>query len=193
MNVTEIKVDRWKARDAVRAYRDSVIARHGAEYEAIRKTYVAIARGKRVIDLLATMKAAGVDAQQRPKLAIARADTRFVRFDRRWEGNFFLSSRERGNFPRPHRSRTAGRLSTWLPLDAPRATDRTLTAIVPIIPPEFLPEPKDLAKYHILWEADWEAAPVDPFLLKRIHGYLYVIVAQWDLTEVERAVIGART
>jgi hypothetical protein len=47
----------------------------------------------------------------------------------------------------------------------------------------------ELSNYHILWEADWEDAPVDPILLKQIDGNFFAVIAQWDLTNVERMVL----
>jgi hypothetical protein len=47
-------------------------------------------------------------------------------------------------------------------------------------------------RYWILWEAEWEQrAPVDPLLLRRIHGGLFAVVAQWALSPVERVVLEA--
>ena len=63
-----------------------------------------------------------------------------------------------------------------------------ITAIVPLVPPRL--RPKDLSKYYILWEAEWDPlAPVDPFLLKRLTNRFFAVVAEWDLTPLERAVI----
>lgn len=45
----------------------------------------------------------------------------------------------------------------------------------------------------ILWEAEWQAVPPkDPALLRHLGGDLYAVVAVWDLTELERAVLGGR-
>jgi hypothetical protein len=47
----------------------------------------------------------------------------------------------------------------------------------------------------VLWEADWKVHPVppgDPALLKHIGGDLYAVVAVWDLTPLEQAVLAAR-
>ena len=64
--------------------------------------------------------------------------------------------------------------------------------MVPLIPPRFRPSNNDLHRYHILWDVQgaWEAEPPkDPFLLSRIHGDLFAVLAVWDLTELERAVL----
>ena len=65
--------------------------------------------------------------------------------------------------------------------------------MVPIVPPQLRPH-WGLHNYHILWEADWQKVPPrDPALLERIGGDLYAVLAVWDLTELERAVLAMRT
>lgn len=66
-------------------------------------------------------------------------------------------------------------------------------AVVPLIPPHLRPAKTALDKFHILWEADWKRTPPrDPMLLKRVSGQLFAVVATWDLTEMERTVLGQR-
>ena len=50
--------------------------------------------------------------------------------------------------------------------------------------------------WHILWEVtEWSStpqsgpAPYDPLLLKHLGGQLYAVLAEWDLTPLERAVM----
>jgi hypothetical protein len=85
-------------------------------------------------------------------------------------------------------------------------------AVVPPVPPHLRPMhtkgfaagsqwrqvrvQSDLSRYHVLWEAEWEldrtVPPGDPALLKHLGGTLYAVVAQWDLTPVEAAVLAGR-
>lgn len=75
----------------------------------------------------------------------------------------------------------------------------TWTAIVPNVPPEHRPPRRHrlhgmtgdpLAYCHIVWEAEWSnVAPRDPALIRRIGGDLWELIATWDLTDLERAVI----
>lgn len=61
----------------------------------------------------------------------------------------------------------------------------TLRSAVPHIPPSIRPE-FALSNYHILFEVkEWAVYPVDPFLLRRISGMLFVVEAEWELTELE--------
>lgn len=65
---------------------------------------------------------------------------------------------------------------------------------VPPIPFHLRPN-GDAAKYLILWEVEeWKEfraarAPGDPFLLERIAHPIYVVVAQWDLSELEKRIL----
>jgi hypothetical protein len=66
------------------------------------------------------------------------------------------------------------------------------TANVPIIPAKHLPKNK-LDKYFILWEVKkWGriAEPKrDPLLLKRLTKNLFVVIASWNLTELESKIL----
>ena len=65
-------------------------------------------------------------------------------------------------------------------------------ARVPMVPAGLRPA-HALSNYFTLWEATWSRiAPKDPALLKDIGDGLYIVLAVWDLTELERAVIGLR-
>lgn len=79
-------------------------------------------------------------------------------------------------------------------LDEPEfaLTDTRLRAIVPTIPPALRPA-HALRNYHVLWEAEWAQgaaiAPGDPALLKHVGGDLWALLAVWDLSPLERAVL----
>lgn len=66
------------------------------------------------------------------------------------------------------------------------------TTLVPLTPPAHRPRrPRRMSSCHVLWEVeDWSATPPrDPALLRHIRGDLWVVLAVWDLTELERAVL----
>lgn len=124
-----------------------------------------------------------------PKLAVCRAHIPqcYVSVDE--SGRIEYAEVERPHHRARHTVRrmaegTLPRAGGWIP--------RRASAMVPIIPPELRP-PHALSNYHILWEADWRPEPpVDPALLKHIGGDLYAVLATWNLTEVERAVLFGR-
>lgn len=64
---------------------------------------------------------------------------------------------------------------------------------MPTIPPKLRPKRGQLGLYHLLFEAEWGLdpdPPVDPALVRHLGGDLYAVLAVWDLTDVERAVLG---
>jgi hypothetical protein len=79
------------------------------------------------------------------------------------------------------------------PRTGPQGYDtRDRPALVPIVPPNLRPD-RALSRYVILFEAEWRPVPpVDPLLLRHLHGALYVVLAAWDLTPIERAVLAGR-
>jgi len=66
-------------------------------------------------------------------------------------------------------------------------------ALVPT-PPLNLRRARGLANYHVLWDAEWtRIAPSDPFLLRRIgRADMWLVVAMWELTPVEKAALATR-
>ncbi|QDT95528.1 hypothetical protein [Gimesia aquarii] len=192
MEVTTIEEKHLIARQKYAEYMKAVKERHCIEYEALKNAYRELSKGNQVIDIVATMQNAGVDHLERPKLAIVRADAKLCWF--RWT----TTKREAG-FKKPIFSSN----SDWHPAKSrcvvlPRNTFPTdndqqwrrevLRAVVPSIPPSLRPGAK-LSNYHILWEAEWETIPVDPMLLKHLGKNLYVVLAAWDLTPLEQAVL----
>lgn len=81
-----------------------------------------------------------------------------------------------------------------------RATkDITGFAMVPMVPPDVREKAiGGLKHYWTLWEVEkWHdrhptEPPVDPLLLKHVGGSLYAVIAEWDLTELEQAVMRQR-
>ena len=147
--------------------------------------------GNQVIDIVATMQNAGVDHLQRPRLAIVRADAKLCWFRcthmaRNWGAGRRPIFSASDNW-HPPKSQSVVLPRNTFRIDNDHQT-KTLRAVVPTIPPALMPA-SNLANYHILWEAEWEAIPVDPMLLKHLGKSLYVVLAQWDLTPLEQAVL----
>lgn len=165
--------------------------RVAAEDEALMAGYRLIASGKPVISLAATIGAGGYDAAGYPRVAIARADQ--VHVEVRFSGDdasfepVMWGQRAASKFftvPMPH----------WEP-PAPGAFRERMVADVPRVPAWLRPA-GDLSRYATLFEASWRRPAVnrrrigDPALLRPLGGDLYAVVAVWDLTPLERAVLG---
>lgn len=172
-----------KVRDKYHEYLKAVKERHSAEYVALKNAYRELCRGKQVIDLVEAIRGGGFDQLGRPRLACIQANAKLCWF--RAERGRLIFNQENWLW-RVYKAK-----SVTIPrvgFGDVRMTDQTLRAVVPSVPPSLLPA-GDLSKYHILWEAEWETMPVDPILLKHLGGFLYVVLAQWDLTPVERAAL----
>jgi hypothetical protein len=166
------------------------------EDQMLLKAYRELARGNRILDIDKTIDAAGLNKDRLPKLAVCRADA-----ERCWVNtgqNPVVNFQSKRYARSKHEFVSLKMPSKFAELDDNRWRQSNnypalwnVTALVPTIPPTFRPE--NLADYHILWEAEWEKkAPVDPILLKHIDGRFYTVVAQWDLTPLERSVLETR-
>lgn len=198
MNVQSLQVDYYDARKAYQAYRQAIKEGRATKDDvALARGYQALLRGKKVIDIGLAIAKGGVDAQFRPKLAVARADWPTV-FARRDDDGRYRFSSKGDNWGRP----PAGVVRVRIP-DMPRMVgeyphNRVVgegQAQVPTIPPQFRPK-GNLADYHLLFEAVWKRVPpVDPMLLRQLGAAdspLFVVLAAWDLTPLEQAVLRAR-
>lgn len=190
MNVEKIKIDRATAREHYRRYKEHVHWSAPMDDE-IRRTYQLIAQGRVVIRAIESIKAAGLGDDTFPRLAIVRADAAHCFLDIKEDGAAIFSMSNSWRTQHHKRRRIVMPSGTFPAME--RGWRRTAAkAIVPLIPLNLRPK-RGLANYHILWEADWKAIPRDPMLLRRIgKGDLWLVVAAWDLTEVERAVLASR-
>lgn len=195
MNVQTLQMDKYDAaahwhtyRKSVRAARELRAKSHRAkltqierEEDDLRAAYRAMALGQRVIVLPSAIRATGFNELGLPKLAVARAT---------WEWCRYESGTNTMTF-RPDDWRSKAKMEFLCPLPDAARHKHNFRALVPPVPPQFRPE--RLENYHILWEAEWaKCPPLDPILLKQISATVYLVVAQWDLTPVERAVLEGR-
>lgn len=196
MEAVNIEMD---AAEAMRLYKAYQRDRH---FETpidreIKRTYREIAKGNTVIKALESIVAAGAHEDGTPKLGLVRADQNRCILRRGYDGNFSLSAPGYENKSRPagdmHFAFPQGSLPAMKDQTHPTGWWSAREAIVPIIPLHLRPR-TGLDTYHILWEAEWNrTVPIDPFLLRRLgKGDLWLVVAAWDLTEVERAALQSR-
>ena len=199
LDTLEMPVEEAKARLA--EYEEIVHTERTAEDAAIAAGYRAAARGLPVIELSRVMAAGGWFPSGLPRLAVARADAAEVHVEvtTRWGRDDQLAdvvfsdddtSRNRGALVGKHSVRV-GRIPGRDPVSA-AWHGRT---IVPLIPPRHRPRRHRIRGFHILFEVEaWRPVPSrDPALLRHIRGDLWAVVATWDLTPLEMAVLGARS
>ena len=203
METSHIEIDRGKARELYREYRRHAHYQQPIDAECMR-AYQLLAQGRLVIQALESIKRAGVKTEGVdigfPKLALCRADavgcTVRMTHDgsatmhasdtdprsRGWrQGGGTIQSRNCFVFP-------AGTFSA-----PPRDQRWRGEALVPV-PPIHLRPRRALANYHVLWQAEWSRiVPDDPYLLRRIgRADMWLVVAMWELTPVERAALATR-
>jgi len=203
MNVQTLQIDRATAAQAFREYREAV--RHGRtstrdvwkkEDSALMRAYKHLAAGHRVLDLHVAMKSASVrrfdDCEiLLPAIALAPSDAAKCHLDMKRDGSAVFSD---DKWSRAVRRRVTVPAETFPRWDhkQPWAVNEH-TTLVPIVPPLLRPK-FDLANYWTLFEVtSWKPEPaVDPMLLKPLGGALYAVLATWELSAIERAVLRGR-
>jgi hypothetical protein len=176
------------ARDLWRAYQKHRHYSTPIDRE-VMSAYQKLAQGKLVIKALESITSAGANDQGLPKLAIARADAKVMRLTRHHDGSAIMSTGSG-----VARRNTLSTIRFEFPKGSfPGGGWKNAEAVVPHAPLHLRPK-RALQNYHVMFEAEWtKAPPVDPFLLRRLgQGDLWLVLAMWDLTEVERAALAAR-
>ena len=188
MNVPTISMPKYEARARIEKYlkaqRDGVVFTRSDKAELLM--YRRLARGHSILNLWDALRVGGLDDQNRPRLAISRADAAHC-FGSTWMSGFIYTRRQ--NAYAACHGGTVIPPAVW---DFSRLHHNwwTLRATVPNIPISIRPR-KRLDHYWILFEAAWSDVTRDPILLRRIlpGKPLFAVLAAWDLTEVERAAL----
>jgi hypothetical protein len=182
MKVERLKMDQEKARELWRKYQAHLAGQTKADQE-IAAVYKRLAQGRTVIRALESIRSAGVTEEGYPRLAIARADEKQI-------GVRLAPNKTEWEFTPGYPIRSRSRVLTVT--DVPPGKDYArILSDVPLIPIHLRPK-HNLAGYHVLFEADWREYPIDPYLLRRFGADAWLVVAAWDLTTVERAVMANR-
>jgi hypothetical protein len=200
MTIDTITMDPAAAKQAYREYQAAVRgdragerARWRAEDLALMTAYKQLAKGRAVLDVGAAMRSAGLREDGYPRLAICAAHLSRCYCHMGYSGEVTFS----GSWTQRWRERSPKAERVELPVAtfATPASKRgeTVSTLVPIIPPALRPKFK-LEGFHMLWEVEsWTLEPPrDPLLLRHLGGQLYAVLAVWDLTPLERAVLGGR-
>lgn len=207
METSLIEMSREEAKEKLKSYRKAlgrmtakrISAEVKAQYEAVIDGYKALAKGTPVLDLETVMRECGFDEKGRPKLAICRADRKQVHF--LWDDantaifaphpNLYTKTQRQVNVSvdRPASAFQQQSKDGW------RYYHRGW-AVVPMVPADARPKTGAEPDWYILWEVEkWADQRIgakpdrDPYLLKHIGGSLYAVLAEWDLTELERSIM----
>jgi hypothetical protein len=203
MNVNTLIVSAEQAQAKLKQYERIQKQRRTVEDEALHSLYAAVSKGARCLNIAEAFKQTGVNEQHQPKLAIARADWKTVHCFR--NPGAFTNTVAFG--PQPlfnprainHNIRLPSNTYNWpmtvnpMGYSYPAVKWNQLRTAVPHIPPAVRPR-IGLHNFHVLFEVkQWEAYNVDPFLLRHIGGFLFVVMAEWELTELEASLLGSLT
>lgn len=185
MNIQSLAVSQIQARELWRKYQ-AHRAYQQPHDEEIAAIYKRIAQGRTIIRAFDAIRNAGVDDLGYPKLAIARADMAECHFHG-FRGEVVFTP-SRNYWTRSNASRSKNIRIDWPDYQQYKQA----VSPVPLIPVHLRPK-RGLQNYHVLFEAEWKGYPVDPYLLRRLgDSDFWLLVAAWELTSVERAVMVSR-
>lgn len=194
MNLATIEIPVDEAKERLAEYEAAVRQDRNAEDEAIAAGYRAAARGLPIIRLSQAIADGGWFDDGLPRIAVVRADAQqcWVRVNH-WQAPeqvLFSATPDADN-----RGALVGRHTVRVPVKSPARHWTRGRTVVPVVPPRFRPRPARLRRCHTLWEVEsWTPEPPkDPALLRHIRGDLWAVLAVWDLTELERAVLAQRS
>jgi len=194
-NTPTIKIDKEKAKEIYKDYLEAVKTRKEKYLEDLKKVYYHLSKGGRILDIYEVFKTSGVNEEGEPKLGIIRADAKKCVFHKQSLGSGRFSEnidwRDQEIPARFDVQLPSNTFPEWKGNKELEIIRRNIQTKTPICPPHLLPNGK-LDNYYILFEVEeWNEMmkAKDPFLLKRINANAFLILAEWDLTEVEQAVI----
>lgn len=180
MDVTTISVPREYALNKLEEYSHIQSEKRLQEDTELRRMWK-WAADYPLINVAQVLKEQGVRENGHPKLALAKADWETCHFSR-WDNDYSSSARYHSK-----------KYAIELPINTYSYPDVLgwfrLQISVPHIPPHLRPD-DDLSHYHILFEVEkWTEYPADPFLLRQISGWVFAVIGEWDLTELERSIL----
>lgn len=203
MDVEAMEIPKEQAQEEYEAYKEALKTHKDQYISDMKALYGHMRHGRAVLDIYKAFEDAGVNEKNEPKLAICRADSKMCFCTSYKEGRVtFLHDR---GFPSADQWRRGHWKVSKSDVSLPNGTlkhenwkdrwEMNLQTLVPTIPARFLNVLRtSLQNYFVLWEVEeWKRVPPrDPMLLKRITPNMFVVLATWDLTELERAVIKGR-
>lgn len=168
------------------------------EFREFKQIYHQLSKGKAVLDLFETIKKVGVNADGEPRIAIAPANAPACWFRKieQTQGRF-QSSESLWRYSTPESIQVPkGTFPSWKRTENNDIIRSLIKAPRPSIPPEVSAKVGVSLRYpyYVLWEVEkWEPEPPrDPLLLRRVSNNIFVLIAKWNLTKLERAVMRGR-
>jgi hypothetical protein len=217
MEIEQLAISKQKAEKEYQTYKEELQLSKTQFNLDMKALYAHMRHGGKVIDVWESMKLAGLNKDGDPRLAIVRADSSKVRFQRRInqryttlngqtgyldlinEGGAFYFQKKNGKWSPNWEIDVKipnGFFPEWPKKQDGQYIKRQVETVTPIIPARLMNPLRShkLKNYYILWEVDeWKLIPPkDPMLLKKVTPNMFLILAHWDLSPLERAVIRGR-
>jgi len=192
-------------KDLKQLFKTNRLTKDNKIYMDLKRVYGHMTHGGKVIDIYKAFKDTGLK-NGNPKIAICPANAKKCYLTKDTNGSAVFSGKlERWPTMVARKYlkeiQVPAETFNWInkqggkPRYRSDILDQYVNTIAPLIPPHILIEKVkyNLKNYHILWEVEaWKPEPPrDPILLKQITPNLFGILATWDLTEIERAIIKA--
>mgnify|MGYP001613822369 CR=1 FL=1 len=187
MKVQTISMPKEKAQKAWAEYSQTLKERKDQYIKDTTKALSFLRRGKKILDITELLKNIPLK-NGLPAIAIAPAylEVLYLNHYCKGEGRFCKDSNRWWNI-------YTFKLEEFTRKD--NNDYRIYSTLVPCIPPKYLPKGNlKTGGYYLLWEVEsWKKEPPkDPILLKRISKNLFAILASWNLSPLERAVLNGR-
>lgn len=200
MDLATITIPPEEAMAKLAEYRGAVASDNGGpEDRALARAYRIARQGRPIIRLSDAIAGGGFFPNGLPRIAVIRADATHCYVFRAWRrsgrvGYLFADQPNPRSFGALVGLHTVSVAVDEPPRDTTDSTSFRGSTVVPLVPPAKRPTRPALGSCHVLWEVeDWSPTPpVDPALLHHIRGDLWAVLAAWDLTELERAVLSQR-
>lgn len=197
--VVEITMGKYAASVKYREYRDAVTTHNLPYLKELKDAYRQLSKGHGVIDIFKAFRAAGLNDEGEPRLALFPSHLTKCHFSKNEDGGgSIVASGDRWDRKKPivtfgeefFCSKWPTQKTNWGSTEIVR---QNISCPVPIVPAHLLPRTA-LENFHTLWEVEkWNPEPPrDPLLLRRLSINLFAVVAKWNLTELERSVVAGR-
>lgn len=187
------KEDWWVAEEKWREYVAACKKFKDPMYKELKSLYYQMKKGKKLVDIKKAITKGGLKSGSRaPNLAITQATVKSVSCHYFGDGRVNYYNNEWYN-QNSHTIKLGKETLPIIPnLESYRAYQ--MKAPVPMVPPRYIPEGGLKDDYYILWEVEeWKMVPpTDPWLLRKITDTIFIVLAAWDLTPLEKAVMAGR-
>jgi len=193
-NLETISMPREEAREKWKEHIIAIKQNQTQQLRQLKEAYYLLSKGKRILDLFTTLKQVGLNEKSEPRLAICQAHAVSCYFRKLSDSLSGIYSINRGISSWQTKSADinlpSGIYPTWEKNEQGGIKNELLKCPVPLIPVNKQPA-SPLENFYLLWEVEsWmPVPPKDPMLLRRLTKNLFAIIATWNLTKLERAII----